>query len=467
MGVVCWMDNTDRMGERPIPELLLHFAAPAITGLVVNALYNIVDRIFVGHAVGPDGIAAITVSFPFMMFAMSYCILVGVGSSSLISISLGRQDTERAGKVLGNGILLLVAGTLLYVLVGARFLERILMLSGASRSLLPFSKVYLTIILWGIPFSNISMGFNYFIRAEGRPDYAMFTLIIGAVLNIILDWLLIMVFSMGIAGAALATVIAQMAASFWVISFYLFRRGNIRIGWRSLAPMIKIIGKIIVIGASPFLMEVTFTFILVLMNRVIRTYGGDMGISAVGIFFSLDSLLFLPVLGIGEGLQPLVGYNYGARIYSRVIHTVKLALIAAIGFFLLSFTVIMVFPYPLVHLFNTTSEDLIKLTVRGMRLGYMGLPVAAVGIVASYTLQSLGKARESLILNITRQFVFFLPCLIFLPKLVGLDGVWLSLPASDVMGGILGGFILRGEMRKMKNKEKSLFEEISAGRDTN
>jgi putative MATE family efflux protein len=305
------------------------------------------------------------------------------------------------------------------------------------------------------------MGFNYFIRAEGRPDHAMFTLIIGAVLNIILDWLFIIVLSMGIAGAALATVIAQMAASLWAASFYFRRRGNVRIYVRSLFPKWEILRRILVIGASPFLMEITFTFILILMNRVISAYGGDLAISAVGIFFSLDSLLFLPVLGIGEGLQPLVGYNYGAKVYARVIHAVKLALWGAIGFFLLSFTIIMVVPEPLVHLFNTTNNELISMTVRGMRLGYMGLPMVAIAIIGSFTLQALGKARESLILNLARQFLFFIPSLVFLPKFIGLDGVWLSLPVADVLGGLLGGIILKREIKKMRKKEKDLFKRIS------
>ena len=455
------MDKTERMGNRPIPELLLHFAAPAITGLIVNALYNIVDRIFIGHAVGPAGIAAITVSFPFMMAVIAYGILVGVGSSSLISIFLGEKNIEKAESVLGNGVLLILAGGLLCALAGAFSLDAVLKLSGASEYILPYGRTYLGIILFGIPFSSISFGFNYFIRAEGRPDHAMFTLIIGAVLNIILDWLFIIVFSMGIAGAAFATVLAQVAASCWVFSFYFGHKGNLQIRLMALFPRKEIMKKILIIGASPFLMEMTFTVILILFNRVIYAYGGDIAISAVGIFFSLDSLLFLPVLGIGEGLQPLVGYNYGARVYSRVIHAIKLAMMSAVGFFLISFTIIMLFPYPLVHLFNTTSKELIDLTIRGMRLGYMGLPVAGVTIITSFTLQALGKARESLILNIFRQVIFFIPCLIILPKYVGLDGVWLSLPVSDVLGGILAGIIIKQEIGSMRKKERALFSRVT------
>lgn len=454
------MDKTERMGNRPIPELLLHFAAPAITGLVVNALYNIVDRIFVGHAVGPSGIAAITVSFPFMMAVIAYSILVGVGSSSLISIFLGEKNVKKAESTLGNGVLLILTGGIFCAAAGAFFLDGVLNLSGSSAIILPYARKYLGIILFGIPFSCMSMGFNYFIRAEGRPDYAMFTLIIGAVLNIILDWFFIMVFSMGISGAALATVIAQLAASLWASSFYFLQRGNVRIHVRNLIPQWDIFKRILVIGASPFFMEITFTFILIILNRVIYKYGGDMAISAVGIFFSLDSLLFLPVLGIGEGLQPLVGYNYGARIYSRVIHAIKLSLIAAVGFFFVSFFIIMLFPHPLVHLFNTTSEDLIRLTIRGMRLGYMGLPMAGITIITSFTLQALGKARESLILNIFRQVIFFIPCLIILPRYVGLDGVWLALPVSDVLGGMLAGIIIRKEIGKMRRKERILFSQV-------
>lgn len=316
-----------------------------------------------------------------MIGVMAYDgFLIGVGTSSLISISLGEKNPEQAESVLGNGVLLILTGSVLCIGAGAFFLDGILALSGSSVAILPSARKYLGIILLGILFSCISLGFNYFIRAEGRPDYAMFSMIIGAVLNIILDWLFIMVFPIGIAGVAIATTFSQIAASIWVVRFYLNRKGNLRIHVRKFFPRKEIVKQILIIGASPFVIKISFTVILIIMNRVIHIYGGDIAISAVRIFFSLDSLIYLTLLGIGEGLQHL-----GAREYSRVIYAVRLAMASTIGFFLITFTTIMIFPHPLVHLFNTTSTELIDITARGMCLGYWGLPVATVYIITRFT----------------------------------------------------------------------------------
>jgi len=443
------MDRSERMGRGSIPKLLLHFAAPAITGLVANALYNIVDRIFVGHTVGPLGIAAITVAFPFMITVMSFGILVGVGSSSLISIFLGERKKDQAELVLGNALTLLVTGSL-FLMAGGYFLgEKILLLSGASRTIIPSALSYMGIIILGIPFSSLSFGFNYFIRAEGHPRYAMFTLILGALLNMILDAVLILHFSMGLRGAAIATVISQLVASVWVCLFYLYSRGALSIIKENLKIRWEITRRILTIGFPPFLLEMTFVLMLALINRVIHYYGGDIGISAVGIFFSLDSLLFLPVIGIGEGVQPLIGYNFGSGDHARVVHAVKLALLWAFTFFFVSFTIMMLFPGQLVSLFNRESVELMEMATRGMRIAYLCLPLLSVTIITSFTLQALGRARESLVLNLCRQVLFWVPFMILLPKIWGLDGVWMSIPISDSLGSILAGWILWKQVRKL------------------
>lgn len=443
------MDRSEKMGTGSIPRLLLHFAAPAITGLVAHALYNIVDRIFVGHTVGPSGIAAITVAFPFMITVMSFGILVGVGSSSLISIFLGQKNRENAEKVIGNALTLLAGGSLLLVLVGYFMLDHILLFSGASMTIIPQARSYLEIILVGIPFSSLSFGLNYFIRAEGHPRYAMLTLILGAVLNTILDGVLILHFAMGLQGAAIATVISQAVAAFWVSLFYIRGRGSLEMGFKNLKIEWSITRRILTIGFPPFLLEMTFVVMLSLINRIIHYHGGDMGISAVGIFFSLDSLLFLPVIGIGEGVQPLIGYNFGSGDHSRVIHAVKLALLWAFTFFFLSFSIIMLFPGQLVSLFNRESAELMRMTVRGMRISYMCLPLLSVTIITSFTLQALGRARASLVLNLCRQVVFWIPFIIVLPMIWGLDGVWMSFPISDTLGSILAASILWKQVRRL------------------
>jgi len=450
------LDRSERMGKGSIPKLLLHFAAPAITGLVAHALYNIIDRIFVGHAVGHIGIAAITVAFPFMITIMSFGILVGVGSSSLISIFLGEKNREKAETVLGNALTLLISGSIFLMVAGYFMGDRILLFSGASPTIIPHALSYLDIIVMGIPFASMSFGFNYFIRAEGHPRYAMFTLVFGAILNTILDAILIIHYSMGLQGAAIATVISQFVSALWVSMFYIYSRGTLSIARKNLKLKWNIAKRILAIGFPPFLLEMTFVMVLALINRVIHYYGGDLGISAVGIFFSLDSLLFLPVIGIGEGVQPLIGYNFGSGDHDRVIHAIKLALLWAFTFFFMSFSIIMLFPEPLVGLFNKDNAELMAMATRGMRIAYLCLPLLSVTIITSFTLQAMGKARESLVLNLSRQVFIWIPLMIILPRIWGLDGVWMSIPISDGLGSILASFILWKQIRHLGMTRKNL-----------
>ncbi|MEA4877117.1 MATE family efflux transporter [Aminobacterium sp. MB27-C1] len=441
------METTRRMGEESIPRLLFHFSAPAIVGLLANALYNIVDRIFVGHAVGPMGIASIAVAFPFMIAGIAVGLLVGVGSSALISISLGEKKRRQAEVIMGNAVALLAIASVLGVILGWLFLDDILRLGGATDLLLPEARKYLRIILMGVPFSLFSFGFNYFIRAEGSPRFAMMTLLLGAGANIVLDAVMIMGLNMGLEGAAFATITAQLIAALWATSFYARNKGRLRIRLINLRLRKRIVKRIVSIGMAPFLLEATFTFILGLLNQVLKVYGGEIAISALGIFFSLDSMLFLPVLGIGEGAQPIIGYNFGAKHIDRVKSTVKWALAGALSFFGLSFIIVFFLARPLVMIFNTTSPELINLAARGLVISYSCVVFAGITIIASYTFQALGLGRQSLILNIMRQVIFFIPPLLILPPLLGTDGVWLAFPFSDVGGGLFGAFLLRRQFR--------------------
>jgi putative MATE family efflux protein len=443
------MERAKRMGEDSIPRLLFHFSGPAITGLLANALYNIVDRIFVGHAVGPTGIASIGVAFPFMVAVIAVGLLIGVGSSALISISLGEKKRRRAEIVLGNAIALLAIASIVGFLLGWLFLDEILRLGGATDLLLPHARKYLRIIIMGIPFSLFSFGFNYFIRAEGAPRFAMMTLLLGAGINIVLDAVMILVFDMGLEGAAFATIVAQLIAALWAVSFFARKKGSLRIRFIHLRFRKNVIKRIISIGTAPFILEAGFTFILGVLNQTLKIYGGEIAISALGIFFSLDSLFFLPVLGIGEGAQPIIGYNFGAKQIERVKATIKWALFGALSFFALSFIMVYFFAEPLVMIFNSTSPELIKLAARGLMISYSCVVFAGISIVASYTFQALGLGRQSLFLNVLRHVLFFIPPILLLPPMMGTDGVWLAFPISDVGGGILASFLLRREFRDL------------------
>lgn len=441
-------ERSKLMGTEPIGRLLFQFSAPAIVGMVASALYNIVDRMFIGHTVGAAGIGAIAVSFPFSIFIMSSGILIGVGSSSQISRYLGERKLKKAQRVLGNGLLSILAFSFVIMAFGFSFMDPVMELCGASKALLPMASSYMYIVLFGLPFHLVGFGCNYFIRAEGHPRYAMGTLILGALSNVALDWLFILKMGMGVKGAALGTALAQVMAACWVMAFYWRKIGEMPLVRSAFIPNRKILWNMIAIGSSPFMMEMFFMVVMVIFNRTLNRLGGDLAISAMGIFFSLDSMLFMPAMGIGEASQPIIGYNYGAGNFHRVRKTVLMACGTIITVFLCSLFVAEVFPRFLTSLFNREDQDLIDLTVRAMRIGYLFMPLSGITVISGFMFQALGKAKQSILLNMSRQFLFLLPPILILPPIFGIDGVWATFPIVDLGGGILAFFMLRAEMRR-------------------
>lgn len=441
--------RTEAMGSDPIGSLLVRFSTPAIVGLLANALYNIVDRMFIGRIVGSQGLAAVTVSFPFFGLAITLGIFVAVGASSLVSRSLGRGDKGRAEQVLANAFLLAVVAGLGLALVGFLQGDILLRLFGASDQILPEARRYLNVVLLGVPFLLMTFVFNGLMRAEGSPRWAMGTMLIATMTNIVLDWLFIARWGWGVAGAAWGTTIAQVVALLWV-SFYYGGRSALKIRPALLPLRKEIVVSILAVGFSPGLMELSFVALLVLLNHTFGSLGGDVAISAAGIFFSLDSLFYLPALGIGEGVQPLIGFNYGAGRTDRVRQAVLLAIGAAAVVFALSWGVAELFPHFLVGLFSKGDAELTTIAVRGLRLGYMLLPLASLYVVTSYTFQALGRARAAFVLQVLRQIVFCFPLLLLMPRFLGMDGVWLAFPLMDLSGFTLAFLMLRREMGRWR-----------------
>jgi len=435
------------MGHDPVGILLLRFSMPAIIGLLANALYNIVDRMFIGRIVGSHGLTAVTVAFPFFALAITLGILISVGASSLVSRSLGRGDNTWAEMVLSNAFVLAILAGFSLALSGLFFGEWFLRLFGASEKVLHEALVYLRIIALGIPFLMVNFVLNGLIRAEGAPRWAMGTMLVGTLTNIFLDWLFIAILGWGVSGAAWGTTIAQAVAICWVAFFYT-RRSSLKIRPGLLHLRKDIVGPLLAIGISPGLLELSFVTLLVMLNHIMGSLGGDLAISAVGIFFSLDTLFYLPALGIGDGALPLIGFNYGAGKMDRVRKIVLLAITAAAAVFALFWAVVEIFPVFLVGLFSRDDIELTAITVRGLRLGYMLLPLASLFIVTSYTFQALGKVRATFVLQVLRQIVFFFPMLLILPRFLGVDGVWLSFPFMDATGFLLALWMLRQEMKR-------------------
>lgn len=430
------------MGQGSIARLLFQFSFPSALGLIANAMYNIIDRLFIGQCAGSDALGAVGLTFPLYVFIAALGSLVGVGSASQMSRFLGERRLSKAERVLGTSTTVMAVFSGVFTIGALLGLDWLVAILGASAHLAHDAKLYTKIILWGMPFTLMGFSLNYLIRAEGHPHYAMWTLVMGAGVNIFLDWLLVAHFSLGVAGAAIGTSVAQVVAFIWTASFYLRGKGHFRAGSVSLSPDWEITREMLLIGASPFCMQIFYTICMTFFNNVIAGLGGDLAIAAIGIFFSLDNLIYIPVFGIGEGLAPIVGYNYGAHQSRRVRKVIKYALIASTGYFIFSFVCAEAFTPYMVRLFTSDDEALVDLTVRAMRIGYIGMPFAAAGIVSSSAFLAIGRSGISLFLNFCRQGLIFLPALIFLPRLMGLDGAWSSFVAVDMGGGIIGIIML-------------------------
>jgi putative MATE family efflux protein len=442
-----------RLKEERIGTLLWKFSLPAIVAMLVNALYNIVDRIFVGQGVGSIGIAAITVAFPIMIVNMAVSMLIGVGATSLISIHLGEQKKQEAERVAANAIsikiILSVILTVLYLL----FQDPILMFFGADAQVLPYARDFTCIIMLGSVFGTISMGVNNFIRAEGNPQVAMMTQITGTLINIVLNYIFIFKLGLGIRGSALATICGQAVSAIWVMTYFLGGYSFIRIKAKNLKPRLSTIWKIVAIGFGPFAMQLAMSAQHTILNSSVMKLGGDLALAAVGIMMSVGTLIIMPIIGFNQGAQPLIGYNYGAREYVRVKKTLKLAVMAASCYAVAVFLVISIWPTQIVGLFSKGDTDLTMLTTHAMHVFFTLIPLAGFQILCSGYFQAVGKPVKSMILSLSRQVLFFIPMLLILPHIWGLEGVWRSAPVADALSVALTAVLITIEMRKLGQEQ--------------
>ncbi|MDX9762215.1 MAG: MATE family efflux transporter [Desulfomonilia bacterium] len=446
------MDRARQLGEQGIAGLLWRFSLPAVVGMLVHALYNVVDRIFIGRAMGSVGIAGISVAFPMMIILMAFGMLVGLGATSLISIRLGQQKKEEAETVMGNALVLFIIMSAALTILGLAFTTPILLMFGASVDILPYSREYLQIILVGTIFQSIGFGMNNFIRGEGNPNKAMSTMLIGAFLNILLDPVFIFWLDMGIRGAAIATVISQACSSALVLWYFLGGRGLLRIRARAFNLKKRIVLDIMAIGSAPFAMQMASSVVISLFNHQLRIYGGTTALSAMGIIFSILMLILMPVVGISQGAQPIIGYNYGAGNFDRVIRTLRLAALVATGVALAGFVLAMLFPALIISVFSTKDTELIIMGGPALRLFFIMLPVIGFQIVGANYFQAVGKAKQAIFLNLARQVLLLIPALLILPGFLGLNGVWLAGPVSDLGAATLTGTCLYWEIQFLKKK---------------
>ncbi len=446
------MANADLMGEEKIFKLLLKFALAAITGMIVHAIYNVVDRIFVGRGVGSIGIAAVTVSFPLMMVLLALAMLIGFGATALISLRLGEKKKEEAELIVGNGLVLMLIIAALITTGGLIFLNPLLKLFGASPGIMPYATDYLQIILWGSLFQIIGFGMNNFIRAEGNPQMAMLTMIIGAVLNIILNSIFIFGLKLGIKGAAFGTIISHLVAALWVMSYFLSKRSQLKLRRQYFKLKKEVVLKIMAFGSPSFSIQIAACVVAILFNNSLAQYGGDTAIAVMGIINSVALFLLMPVFGVSQGAQPIIGYNYGAKKFGRVIETLKIANLAATVIVLIGFVLVMLFPVELIRMFNSTDRQLVIIGTKAMRVFFIFLPILGLQIISASYFQAAGKPLLAMLLSLSRQVLFLIPALLILPRFFALDGIFYAEPIADLLSSIITVIIIYLEMKNLKQK---------------
>lgn len=443
-------DRSRELGQAPVGRLLLRYFVPAIIGVMANSLYNIVDRIYIGQGVGALALSGLTVCFPIMIVAMAFGMLVGMGASALVSIRLGQGNRPEAEMILGNALFLLAAISLAITIAGLLARDRVLSLFGATPETLGFARQYVTIILLGNVFQGIGFGLNNLIRAEGHARTAMFTMVIGAAFNILLDPVFIFVLGMGVAGAALATVISMAVTSTWVLSHFLTGKGSLRLRQANLRPEWRIIAGIFSIGMAPFAMQLAGSVINALFSVQLIRYGGDLAVGAMGIINSVAMMVVFCVIAINMAAQPILGFNYGARQFARVRRTLKLAVVSATAITAAGFLLVQAFPGFIIGLFNRSDPRLMELGVRGMRILLAAFPVVGFQVVSSNFFQAIGKARTSMFLNLLRQVIVLIPMVLVLPPLMGMDGIWLAGPVADLTAAAVTAVMITREMRRLR-----------------
>ncbi len=429
--------------DKKLSKLLFKFSAPAVAGMFVNALFNIISRIYVGQDVGAVGIAAITVIFPIGLLYMGFSALIGIGSNALFSIRLGEKRHDEALRVLGNGFMLLMLVAALVTSFSYVFLDPLLRLCGADDVILPYSHLYCIWVFPGYFLFAIGAGMNHFIRSSGRPKTAMATQFIGAFINLIAAPLFIFKFGWGIKGAALATVCGQVISFSWVMYCLTGHRATYRLLWHNFKLKLQIVLDVLAIGFSQFAFQMASGALNVILNHALLKYGGNLAISAMGVALSVNTIVIMPTMGISQGAQPLIGYNHGARKFTTAIHTLKMAmrwgmLVTSIGFILLE-----IFARPIAAIFNGTDTALIDMAGRVIRMVNILLPIVPLQMMATTFFQAINQPLKAAFLSLSRQILLVIPLVLVLPLFMGLDGVFLAPVVADGISTVLAVWLLK------------------------
>ena len=447
------MDNSKQatleLGTKPVGKLLMQYALPAIAAMTAASLYNMTDSIFIGQGCGALAISGLAITFPLQNLGAAFGAGVGVGASTCISVKLGQKDYSTAERVFGNAVTLNLIIGIAFSIVTLLFLDPILRFFGASDATLPYAREYMVITLAGNVISHMFFGMNAILRAASKPRSAMMASIMTVILNAILSPIFIWPLHMGIGGAALATIIAQAAVLTWQLRIFSnpncivhFKRGIYR-------PVRHIINNIIAIGMSPFAMNVCSCIVIIFINNALTRHGGDLAVGAFGITNKIAFIFIMINMGMNQGMFPIAGYNYGARNYDRLLSALKYTMIVAVCITTIGFVIAQTVPYECARLF-TTDDTLIKISEHAIRINMLVFPVVGAQMVCTGFFQSIGKAKVSMLLSLSRQLLFFLPLLLVLPEFWQVDGVWYAQPISDFISAVVAIVMLMKYVKKLK-----------------
>lgn len=439
------------LGTKPVGRLLVQYALPAIVAMVASSLYNMIDSIFIGQGVGALAISGLAITFPFMNLSAAFGAAIGVGSSAFLSVKLGQRDYDIANKILGNCVMLNIIIGVAFGVIGLLFLAPILRFFGASDATLPYAHEYMVVILLGNTVTHLYLGLNAVMRSAGKPRTAMYITIFTVVINAILDPIFIYTLNLGIRGAAYATILAQVLALAWQWHLFSDKKEFLHFDYKNFKVEMPIVRNIIAIGMSPFAMNACACLVVIFINNSLMQYGGDMAVGAYGISNRICFVFVMVTMGVCQGMQPIAGYNYGAQNFNRMFEVLRLAIIAgtlicAVGFFIAMFL-----PRQCARLF-TTDKELIYHSVVSLRYNMALFLIIGAQMVITNFFQSIGKAKVSMFLSVSRQMLILVPLIAILPKFMGLNGIWLSLPLSDGIAAIMAYVMLWIYVKKFKHK---------------
>ena len=447
------------MGTQPIKKLLMQLAIPAMIANVVNALYNIVDQIFIGQGVGYLGNAATNIAFPITTICLALGLMTGVGAASNFNLELGRKEVEKARKIAGTAVIQLIVMGIAVCLLVQIFLAPLMQLFGATDQIFDYAMEYSRITAYGIPFFLFSTGFNPLVRSDGRATFSMMAIIAGAVLNTVLDPIFIFVFQMGIAGAAWATVISQMVSALLLFA-YIPKFRSVKFQWEDFIPHMKQVEAIAALGLTSFIFQISALIVQIVSNNLLKTYGAmsiygsEIPIAVGGIVSKVFVIFIALIIGMTQGVQPIVGYNYGAKYYERVRQTIFLALKIGFGLSFVTWAVFEIFPLQIIELFGNGNDLYFEFGVRYMRYFMMFLLINGLTILMTTFFPAIGKAKTGAFLSLARQLLILLPVMLLMTYIFGVEGMMFATPVSDVISLVLCLFFFKRELHDIHMKEE-------------